>query len=241
LAKCGAKKFYCGRKHKFGLNLMGTVDYQGRFLDVQIKHPASTSDFLAFATSDLKAKIEQPGFLAPNLVIFGDNAYTNSSYMVTPFKGSKVGTSQDNFNFYHSQLRIQVECSFGKLVHRWGILRRPMSKSLGLKKTTTLVMALCRLHNFCSGKNSPNIEPPLAVDMAFAVLNAGVTLNHTANNEVEPTELLHGGEHSDDVPRSIRRQQRRLEQSPSAVLLPQQRLHDEVANKGLERPNPRSW
>lgn len=111
LARCGAKKFFCGRKHKFGLNLMGTVDYKGRFLDVQIQHPASTSDFLAFATSDLKAKVEQPGFLAPNLVIFADNAYTNSTYMVTPYKGSRVGTTQDNFNFYHSQLRIRQQCT----------------------------------------------------------------------------------------------------------------------------------
>lgn len=84
---------------------MGTVDYLGRFLDVQIQHPASTSDFLAFATSDLKAKLDQLGFLSRGLVIFGDNAYSNSEYMVTPFKGSTLGSSQDSFNFYHSQLR----------------------------------------------------------------------------------------------------------------------------------------
>lgn len=238
LARCGAKKFFCGRKHKFGLNLMGTVDYNGRFVDVQIQHPASTSDFLAFATSDLKAKVEQPGFLAPNLVIFGDNAYTNSTYMVTPYKGSRVGTTQDNFNFYHSQLRIQVECSFGKLVHRWGILRRPMSKSIGIKKTSTLVMALCRLHNFCTDENSPNTELPLAVDTEFAVMHAGVELNVTANNALEPTDLLHGGEHSDDVPRNIRRQQQRLQER---VVLPQEVMHDHVTNKGLQRPTPRGW
>lgn len=74
----------CGRKKKFGLNMMGTVDFLGRFVDVQISHPASTSDYLAFATSDLKALLEKPGFLAPGLVIFGENAYSNSDYMVTP-------------------------------------------------------------------------------------------------------------------------------------------------------------
>jgi DDE superfamily endonuclease len=103
------KEFFCARKHKFGLNMMATVDYQGRFLDVQISHPASTSDYLAFATSDLKTKLEQPGFLAPGLSLFGDNAYSNTHYMVTPFKG-KVTEEQDSYNFFHSQLRIQVEC-----------------------------------------------------------------------------------------------------------------------------------
>jgi hypothetical protein len=63
--------------------MMATVNFACRFLDVQISHPGATSDYLAFATSDLKAKIERPGggFLAPGLVIFGDNAYSNNYYM----------------------------------------------------------------------------------------------------------------------------------------------------------------
>jgi hypothetical protein len=62
-AHCGPKKFYCGRKHKFGLNMQATCDAEGKFLDVSIAHPASTSDFLAFSTSSLQKKIERPGFL----------------------------------------------------------------------------------------------------------------------------------------------------------------------------------
>jgi DDE superfamily endonuclease len=243
-AKCGPKKFFCGRKKKFGLNLMGTVDYLGRFLDVQIQHPASTSDFLAFATSDLKAKLDQPGFLSRGLVIFGDNAYSNSEYMVTPFKGSKLGSSQDSFNFYHSQLRIHVECAFGRLVHRWGVLRRPISQSIGIKKTGTMVLALCRLHNFCTNmKCRP--EAPLDVDLEYATINCGIDLNTTAYNDFEPTELLHGGEHRDDVPRNVQRQLQRRprgrRQGSATVVLPQAHLHDAVVNMGLQRPTPRSW
>jgi DDE superfamily endonuclease len=70
-AECGPKKFFCGRKHKFGLNMQATCDADGMFLDVSIAHPASTSDFLAFSTSSLQKKIETPGFLAPGLCIFG--------------------------------------------------------------------------------------------------------------------------------------------------------------------------
>jgi DDE superfamily endonuclease len=72
-ADCGAKKFFCGRKHKFGLNRQGTCDADGRFLDIPISHPASTSDFFAFTTSGLHKEIEVPGFLAPGHCIFGDS------------------------------------------------------------------------------------------------------------------------------------------------------------------------
>jgi DDE superfamily endonuclease len=55
-AGVGPKKFFCGRKHKFGLNLQGTCDAENRFIDVSINHPASTSDFLAFSTLSLYHK-----------------------------------------------------------------------------------------------------------------------------------------------------------------------------------------
>jgi hypothetical protein len=104
VAKCGPKKFFCGRKHKFGLNMQGTCDSHGRFLDIMIEHPAATSDYLAFSTSALKHKLERNGFLAPELCLFGDNAYVNTSYMATPYKGA-IGGTRDNYNFYQSQVR----------------------------------------------------------------------------------------------------------------------------------------
>jgi DDE superfamily endonuclease len=144
--QCGPKKFFCGgRKKKFGLNMQGTCDVKGRFLDVSIYHPGSTSDYLAFVTSPLFHKLEQPGFLAPGLAIFGDGAYSANRYMVTPFKMAKSG-SKDVFNFYQSQLRIRIECSFGMLVlHRWAILRKAMPYGISVRKTTALVYALCKL------------------------------------------------------------------------------------------------
>jgi hypothetical protein len=230
----------CGRKKKFGMNLMGTVDHLCRFLDVQISHPGSTSDFLAFAVSDLKAKLEQPNFLAPGLVLFGDNAYSNSQIMVTPFKGSRDET-YDAFNFYHSQVRIQVECAFGRLVHRWGVLRRPIHMSLGIKKTCALVMALCRLHNFCidCGTEEAIVPAPLAEDQAFADCFGGVQLQPTRNNEeFRPIDLL--GHHFHDANRNIRRRRQDPDGVPNTQL-PQQTLYNSVVNQGLRRPTPRHW
>jgi len=102
-ATVGPKKFFCGRKKKFGLNLQGVCDHEGRFLDVSIGHLASTADWLCFKTSSLYDQLEQEGFLAPGLVLFGDDAYVNTTCMATPFKAVKSG-DKDDYNFYHSQV-----------------------------------------------------------------------------------------------------------------------------------------
>jgi hypothetical protein len=141
-AGCGAKKFFCGRKHKFGLNLQGTCDSECRFLDICIQHPASMSDFLSFTTSSLFRKLEEKDFLSPGLCIFGDLAYTNCRYFATPYKSVSAGT-KDDYNFYHSQIRIKIECAFGQLVSRWGLLRRALPAKMGIMKMTSLVTCLC--------------------------------------------------------------------------------------------------
>ena len=113
--------------------MQAICDDKRRFIDVEILHPASTSDYLAFATSSIIQQLEKPEFLAKGLCIYGDNAYMNYPYMATPFKSVSQG-GYDAYNFYHSQIRINVECSFGILVNRWAILRSPIPLNVSFKK-----------------------------------------------------------------------------------------------------------
>ena len=107
----GVLKFRCGRKHKYGLQLQGVCDAHKRFIDINIEHPASTGDYLAFMHSELRDKLESSTlvngarvpFLATGLCLFGDNAYVNTSYMATPYSNVKGG-SKDDYNFYHSNV-----------------------------------------------------------------------------------------------------------------------------------------
>jgi hypothetical protein len=110
----GIRKFLCGRKHKYGLNCQAICDARGKFLDMSMVMPGSLSDALAFELSTIYQQLEE-GLLAPGLCLFGDNAYINSSYMATPFSSVSDG-SKDAYNFYHSQLRINIECAFGRFV-----------------------------------------------------------------------------------------------------------------------------
>ena len=141
------QKFMCDRKHKFGLNCQAVCDVRGRFLYISITCGGASSDVVAFESSDLKRQLDL-GLLAFNLVLFGDNAYINSRYMATPYPNTSGGP-KDNYNFFHSQLRIRIECAFGMLVQRWGILRLAMPRNVSIAKTITIVLALAKLHNFC--------------------------------------------------------------------------------------------
>jgi DDE superfamily endonuclease len=131
-AGCSSGKFFCGRKHKYGLNCQAVCDLRGRFLDISIVYPGSTSDCLAFEGMSLFAKLEG-GLLAPALCLFGDNAYLNSIFMATPFSGVSGG-SKDAYNFYQSQLRIRIECAFGIFTHRWSILCSAIPMNISIKK-----------------------------------------------------------------------------------------------------------
>jgi DDE superfamily endonuclease len=65
-ASCDVGKFFCGRKHKFGLNMQAICDARGRFLDVSLMFPASTSDILSFESASIYQKL-QDGLLAPGM------------------------------------------------------------------------------------------------------------------------------------------------------------------------------
>ena len=52
--------------------------------------------------------------------------------MTTPFKSFSAGY-KDAFNFYHSQIQINVECAFGILVNRWAVLRTLIPINVSIK------------------------------------------------------------------------------------------------------------
>ena len=103
------------------------------------------------------------------------------------------------------------------LVNRWGILRSALSSKLSLQKIGSLLVCLCRLHNYCiterlnlvSPGEEDDILPPTESDELQIASSGGVPLERSSRdpelNESSPEQLLHGGEHFDDVPRNIRR------------------------------------
>ena len=87
----------CGQKGKFGLNWQAIYNVCGRILDISIVYGGASSDYLAFEGSDIFAQLEA-GLLHDNIVLFNDNAYLNSHYMVTPCPNISSRSNND-FNF----------------------------------------------------------------------------------------------------------------------------------------------
>ena len=54
--------------------------------------------------------------------LYGDNTYVNESNMAVLFQATSNGPI-DSYNFYHSQVRINIECAFSILTNRWHLLK----------------------------------------------------------------------------------------------------------------------
>ena len=242
----GCKQFYCGRKYKYGLNMQGLCDRHLRFLDVSILFGAATSDTLAFELSSFKNKLNTPGFLAPGLYIFADNAYINSQHLATPFpnmSGTPALASKDSYNYYHSNLRIKIECAFGVLVQRFGFLRKKAPRCYTLHKIIATTSCLCRLHNFlidealASNDNTYNIPPPTNRD-AFRMYRQGaVPLEHLPNTDTQHApQLANTGHHSSDHNRREMLRDEAREATRRNAQQPRDRIHDDILEEGLRRP-----
>ena len=105
------QKFISGRKHKFGLTCQAVGDVRGKFLDISTTCGGASSNVVAFEGSHLK-RHHDLGLLAHNLVFFGDNACIDINCMATPYPNTSGG-NKDNYNHFHSQMRIRIECDFG--------------------------------------------------------------------------------------------------------------------------------
>lgn len=144
----GSKKFYC-------VNLQGICDANREFVGVSCKCTGGTNDVDAFGLSDLKAMVDSLPF---PYHINGDGAYVVTETVMTPFGGINLHItypSKDSFNFWHSQLRINIECAFGMFIQRWGIFWRPLQFSL--KNAFAIIHACIRLHNFCVQRRLPAV------------------------------------------------------------------------------------
>lgn len=150
--------------------------------------------------------------------------------MATPYKGAQSGV-KDGYNFYHSQLRINIECAFGILVHRWGVLRKAIPVNISIHKTAQLTRALCMLHNFCADGNELVASSSTASDSLATAVAGGFT---HGNPDSGPDPLSGSGHHWDDVSRNMRREFERCQD------LPREKMVAQLEELQLtRRPNPR--
>ena len=240
---CQEGSFKCSRKDKFGFNMQAICDHKFRIRWIDLQWPGNSSDYMAWTTSELYQRLQMntQEHVIPGMTIMGDSAYVRSPFMSVPFKNN-VTAEKDAYNFYQSQLRITVEQTFGILVHRWAILRGPLC--VPLIAAPSLVMALCRLHNFCIDAKDvidtlnmkeyeTNDNDELYLQHLVSVSNSlkdsdMIDCNVVSVDENGPDGLLNRGDHFNDCPHN--------RQQTSNDNYPMDKMLKFVQEQGLTRP-----
>ena len=116
-------------------------------------HPGSTNDSIAHRHSPFPDMLEK---LPLRKCIIADNACNATEHLITPFCGvNKNDKAKDAFNYYLSQCRIRIECTFGRLVNKFQIFKRPLRCSV--HNSTRMAHAATKLHNWCINHGSEDL------------------------------------------------------------------------------------
>lgn len=144
--------YYC-RKGFYALNVQAICDKQKRILWCFAGNKGSSHDSTAFSNSRLHTLLKSKAaeLSRRGLYLAGDSAYGLSDFMLVPYdtremEASGVFKQYDAYNYHHSCCRIHIECAFGEVVMRWGILWRTLH--FDLQKSQRIVNACMLLHNF---------------------------------------------------------------------------------------------
>ena len=150
-----SKKYWC-RKQFYAINCQVGCDAQRRVTYLSIMCPGATPDILAHIAGPLHAAI-LAGRVDKKWQFIGDAAFPTEyeqhpAAFLIPFTRSGLRDAltrvdRDSFNFYHSQLRIVIECVFGMLVNKFRVLSRAL-ETTSLKRAVLTFRACCALHNF---------------------------------------------------------------------------------------------
>lgn len=148
---CGdPSKFYCRKKY-YALNCQVCCDSNRKITSLSLRSPGAVPDTLAHMKSELYWGIAS-GKLPARFHFLGDGAYPRSEQMTTPYNRTElrrdVGKAFDNFNYYLSQLRINIECCFGMLVNKFPILESALKTPL-LSTAVDTFYVCCIVHNLC--------------------------------------------------------------------------------------------
>jgi len=197
-------KFFT-RKGSLAWNVQAVVDAKRRFTYYSIRCPGSVHDAVAFSHTDLYYQLETAG-IAGNYHFIADAAYGGMVGIATPFTWSgNMKEEQSAFNYQLSSIRIEVECAFGMLLQRWGILWKGLRTPL--RASTKVIGACMRLHNLAIDFRDTE-APPIDLEFPGELNNMQVqdyACRHGAGCQRAACASARHRAHAADAPRLNRR------------------------------------
>ena len=148
---------YYNYKQFFSLNVQGVCDFKGYFMDVDCRWPGSCHDAKVYANSTINKSMHSNQIpIIYKQIILGEEKIPNyiigdPAYPLTPFcmkeHESCKSNAQTVFNNMLRTARNPIECAYGRLKARWGILTKRID--FKLETIPTIIMSCFALHNFC--------------------------------------------------------------------------------------------
>jgi hypothetical protein len=137
--------YFSGHYNCFGLNVIAACDHRLRFTYMSVAAPGRTNDNRSIRRlEELQDWIDD---LPSQYFLVADNAFSLTNKMLVPFSGAQRSEPNKRvFNYFHSQLRIRIEMSFGLMTTKWRIFRVPLATSLA--KARKIIAVTMMLHNF---------------------------------------------------------------------------------------------
>jgi hypothetical protein len=184
--------YFC-RKGFHALNCQAICDFNKKISWFSSRHIGSCHDSVAFTDTKLYDLLSRKQkFLHDNrFFLVGDSAYNMESFLLVPYDKPPPRSSEDTYNFYHSSARIHIECAFGEIVMRFGLLWRTLRFDIAF--VGQILNAACLLHNFIvderllnNGNGDNYASPALADDTVVAPRHMDDLPEVTDNNAPRP-------------------------------------------------------
>eukprot|EP00804_Cyclotella_cryptica_P005025 CCRYP_020357-RA/>CCRYP_020357-RA protein AED:0.12 eAED:0.12 QI:0/0/0/1/1/1/2/0/362 len=115
--------YFC-HKNFYALNVQAICDREKRCLWISPGHQGASHDSFAWSETKLYNLLQEmkDSLKEHGLFLVGGSAYPMSAFLLAPYDNATPNSPEDLYNFWHSNSRIRIECLFGEIVMRCGLL-----------------------------------------------------------------------------------------------------------------------
>ena len=209
------------RKQFYAVNCQVCCDAQRRVTYLSAMCPGATPDVLAHLAGPMHAALME-GKLSAKWQFVGDSAFPDdyeNPCMLTPFtrfdlRDPSNRIERDNYNYYLSQLRINIECCFGMLVNKFRVLSTAL-ETTSLENALLTFRACCALHNFIiNDRLTSNVTRPITTPIPRGHRLVQVPSSRTNRAEFVEVPQVVPGEEVDKAMQSFDRRDIEAEEVP---------------------------
>lgn len=163
-----SESMYYNYKKIFSIVLMAACDSNYKFTLFHVGSFGSESDGGILSKSAFGKALYEGNLSVPkektrlpsseietNFYFVGDEAFQMSTNLMRPYPGRNLNEMKKIFNYRLSRAQRIIENTFGILVSRWRIFRKPICASPDTAEK--LVVAAICLHNFLKNKNDEKL------------------------------------------------------------------------------------